>query len=431
MSNKPVLQVALDFLNLSRALKVAQEAVKGGVDIIELGTPLIKSEGLNAVREIRKLFPKHIIVADMKTMDAGRTEVEAAAKSGADIVCVLAAATDATIKECVKAGKNYGAKIQADLIGIKDTLKRAKKLESLGVDIIGVHCAIDEQMQGKEQFNILKQLSKEIKLPLAIAGGITSETVLDAIKAGANTIIVGGFITKSPDAKKAVKDIKKVMKSKKAIKPKYFKRESLENISKVLKKVSTANVSDAMHRKVSLEGIYPVFSNKKIFGKVITVRTFPGDWAKPVEAVDKAEAGDIIVIDAGGVGPALWGELATHGAIQKKIAGIVVNGAVRDTQEIEKMGFAVYSKLVMSNAGEPKGFGEIGVTLNIGGVSIQNGDWAVCDDDGVVIIAKDKVVEVANRAMNVLETENRLRKEIDKGKTLAEVTELLRWEKAR
>ncbi|MDD5439183.1 MAG: orotidine 5'-phosphate decarboxylase, partial [Candidatus Omnitrophica bacterium] len=103
----PVIQVALDFVDLKRALKAAGEAYAGGTDWIEAGTPLIKAEGLVAVRELRKLFPRATIVADMKIMDAGRTEVECAAKAGADVVNVLAAATDATIKECVEAGKNY------------------------------------------------------------------------------------------------------------------------------------------------------------------------------------------------------------------------------------------------------------------------------------------------------------------------------------
>jgi len=140
---KPVLQVALDFVNLSRAMKCAREAAKGGADWIEAGTPLIKSEGLNAVRELRKKFPGKTIVADMKIMDAGRTEVEIAAKSGADVVCVLGAASDSTIKECVEAGRNYGAKIQVDLISIKNARKRAKEVEKFGVDYIGIHCAID------------------------------------------------------------------------------------------------------------------------------------------------------------------------------------------------------------------------------------------------------------------------------------------------
>ena len=128
---EPILQVALDFLDLERAIQVAEEAVAGGVDWIEAGTPLIKSEGLNAVRELRRRFPDRVIVADMKTMDAGRAEVEAAAKAGANIIDVLGAASDATVKECVEAADNYGAEIVVDLIEVGDPVDRARAAEAV------------------------------------------------------------------------------------------------------------------------------------------------------------------------------------------------------------------------------------------------------------------------------------------------------------
>lgn len=428
---KPILQVALDFLNLSRALKVAEEAVQGGVDWLEAGTPLIKSEGLDAIRELRQKFPKVTIVADMKIMDVGRIETEAAAKAGANVVCVLAAASDSTIRECVEAGKNYGAKIEADLIEIpeKDLEKRAKTVEKLGVDYIGVHCSIDEQMRGREPFSKLRKVARAVRVPVAVAGGINSETAALAVKAGAQIVIVGGAITKAKHPMQASRQIKKAIYSGKKIETKLFKRVSLNEVGKVLKQVSTANLSDAMHRSGDLKGIRPVFSGLKMAGPALTVRTYPGDWAKTVEAVDLAGPGQVLVIDAGGVGPAVWGELTTHGAIQRKLAGVVIDGAVRDTQEIRKLKFPVFSKIIMPTAGEPKGFGEIGIPVIVGGMRVYSGDWIVGDDDGVVCIPQDKVTEIANRAMSVLEQENRLREEIDRGSTLAKVIELLRWEK--
>ena len=80
-------------------------------------------------------------------------------------------------------------------------------------------------------------------------------------------------------------------------------------------------------------------------------------------------------------------------------------------------------------AGEPKGFGEINVTIKIGGLQISPGDWIVADESGVVRIPRAKVVEVANRAQDVLEHENRLREEIRRKATLGSVAELHRWEK--
>jgi 3-hexulose-6-phosphate synthase/6-phospho-3-hexuloisomerase len=96
---KPVLQVALDFIDLDRAMKCAREAAAGGAEWLEAGTPLIKSEGLAVVRALREAFPHHHIVADLKVMDAGRTELEMAAKAGANSASVLGLASDATIRD--------------------------------------------------------------------------------------------------------------------------------------------------------------------------------------------------------------------------------------------------------------------------------------------------------------------------------------------
>jgi 3-hexulose-6-phosphate synthase/6-phospho-3-hexuloisomerase len=161
----------------------------------------------------------------------------------------------------------------------------------------------------------------------------------------------------------------------------------------------------------------------------LTVRTYPGDWAKPVEAIDLAQPGDVIVVDAGGVGPAIWGELATHSALQKGVAGVVIDGALRDSGDIIKLGFPAFSRLILPNAGEPRGFGEIGVPLRIGSTRVETGDYLLGDDDGVTVLPQRLAVEYANRAMDVLEKENRIREEIKEGRTLAEVTDLLRWEK--
>jgi 3-hexulose-6-phosphate synthase/6-phospho-3-hexuloisomerase len=166
-----------------------------------------------------------------------------------------------------------------------------------------------------------------------------------------------------------------------------------------------------------------------MIGQAVTVRTYPGDWAKPVQAIDVAQPGEIVVIDAGGTGPALWGELATYSALQRKLGGVVIDGAIRDTPEIIALKFPAFSKLVMPNAGEPKGFGEIGVPITVGNMRIQPGDWLLGDDDGVVVLPKAIAVEYANRSMDVLERENRIREEIKEGSTLSKVAELLRWEK--
>ena len=426
---KPILQLALDFVDLIRAIKLAEEAVGGGADWLEAGTPLIKSAGLDCVRELRKIFPHHPIVADMKTMDVGRIEVESAAKAGADIIAVLGIASDSTIKECIQAGGHYGAKIMVDLLGVSEFLTRAKEVEQMGADYLCLHTSIDEQMQGKVSFEKVSRVVQEVNIPVAAAGGINSENACQAVESGATIVIVGGAITKSEDAQKATQEIKKAIEQKISIKTELFKRITDENVRGILEKVSTANISDATHRQEALRGIFSITSGTKMVGRAVTVRTYPGDWAKPVEAIDKAEEGDVIVIDAGGVGPAVWGELASHSAKEKKLAGVVIDGAVRDVTEIRRMKFPTFAKSITPTAGEPKGFGEIGVPVNISGTRVFSRDWVIGDDDGVIIIPDKKAVEFTNRAMDVLERENRIRKEIEEGGTLGKVTELLKWER--
>jgi 3-hexulose-6-phosphate synthase/6-phospho-3-hexuloisomerase len=426
---KPILQLALDFVDLKRALKSAEAGIAGGVDWLEAGTPLIKSEGLHAVRELRRLFPNVTIVADMKIMDAGRTEVETAAKAGANIVDVLGASSDATIRECIQAGKNYGAKIVVDMIAVDDVLSRAKQVEDFGADYVSVHCAIDEQMEGKDPFDALRQVSEALSIPVAVAGGINSETAAKAVEAGATIVIVGGAITKAMDPKQAAREIRQGLDTGKSISTTLFKRKGASQIREILELVSSANLSDALHRGGVLQGIRPLFPGIRMVGQAVTVRTYPGDWAKPVQAIDVAQPGEIIVIDAGGAGPALWGELATHSAVQRNLGGVVIDGALRDSPEILAMKFPAFSRLVMPNAGEPKGFGEIGVPVTVGNMRVEPGDWLLGDDDGVVVLPKAIAVEYANRSMDVLEKENRIREEIKEGSTLSQVTELLRWEK--
>jgi len=426
---KPILQVALDFIDLPRALKLAGEALEGGADWIEAGTPLIKSAGLDAVRELRKKFPRVTLVADMKTMDVGRIEVESAAKAGADVVVVLGLASDSTIRECIEAGRHYGAKITVDLLEVDNLLERAKEVEKMGADYIGLHTSVDEQMEGKVSFAGVRTIAGKIGIPIAVAGGVNSENAHEAVEAGANIIVVGGAIIKSADAKKAAAEIKKAIEKKVKIKSELYKRVSEKDIREMLSKVSSPNISDAMHRQGELKGIRPVCSGVKMIGPAFTVRTYPGDWAKTVEAIDEAPQESVIVVDAGGVGPAVWGELATNSCIQKKIAGVVIDGAIRDVPEIRKLKFPAFARIITPTAGEPKGFGEMGVPVEVGGVRVFPGDWVFGDDDGVVVIPQKGAVEITNRAMDVLERENRIRKEIEEGGTLGKIIELLKWEK--
>jgi len=425
---KIVLQVALDLLELNRAVHIAREALAGGADWIEAGTPLIKSEGMQAIRTLRGQFPDAVIVADMKIADTGTMEVEMAAKAGASIVCILAYADDAVISEAVRASRLYGTRLMADLINARDPVVRARELESLGVDIIAAHVGIDQQMIGKNSLDLLQALHGQIHIPVAVAGGLDAATAGEAAKQGADIVIVGGWITRSADVTGSARTIRRSLDSPSLEAPE--KKNPDEEIHSLLMQVSTPNISDAMHRKGALPGLISLCGNVKMAGKAVTVRTVAGDWAKPVEAIEAAAPGSVLVINNDGcVHVAPWGELATLSCIQRGIVGVVIDGAARDIDDIRAMKFPLFARAVVPNAGEPKGFGEINAEIQCCGQYIRPGDWVVGDESGVVVIPGERAYEVARRALEVKKTEARIREEIRRGSTLSAVAELIKWEK--
>lgn len=205
------LQVALDLRDMDEAIKIAKSSVAGGVDWLECGTPLVKSVGMDIVRNLRKLFPHKTIVCDLKTMDTGFLESEMAHLAGADVVCILGIAPDSTITSAVGAGKKFGIKIHADLIGVSNPIERAIELEKLGVDYIGLHIGIDTQLQSgfdKVPYPTLAKLKEMIKIPIAVAGGLNAETIPKAVACGADVLIVGGAITRSANPEQATRRLK-------------------------------------------------------------------------------------------------------------------------------------------------------------------------------------------------------------------------------
>lgn len=425
----PTLQVALDLLEIDRAVEIAEEAIRGGANWIEVGTPLIKSEGMRAVRTLREQFPGQEIVADMKIADTGAVEVEMAAKSGAGVICILADADDTVIAEAIRSARKYGVRIMADLINVHDPVSRSMELERLGVDYINAHVGIDQQMIGKSSLDLLRQLAGEVHIPIAVAGGLDAETASEAVTAGASIVIVGSNIIKVADVTGAARRIRSAI-DRPEIRPREGKERPEDTIRRLLGTVSAPNVTDAMHRKGAMTDIISICGRTKAVGQAVTVRTIAGDWAKPVEAIDLAGPGDVLVIsNDGGTHVAPWGELATHSAKNRGITGIVIDGAVRDVDEIREMGFPLFARGTAPNAGEPKGFGEINSEILCCGQEVRPGDWIVADESGVVVIPREHAYEIARRAIEVKKTEERIREEIRRGRTLSEVTELLKWEK--
>jgi len=202
LQSKPLLQVALDVLSTQRALEIAGQ-VHPYWDIIEIGTPLMIAEGLSALESIKTRFPDKKYLADLKIMDAGKIEASLAFARGADIVTVLAAADDLTIRGALEAAEACGGQLMADLINVRDPLARAIELCAMKVPIICLHTAFDRRDSSKDIFHLLDAIRPAVGCELAIAGGLTLGSAGKAAARGADIVVVGSGITEHGDPRAA------------------------------------------------------------------------------------------------------------------------------------------------------------------------------------------------------------------------------------
>ena len=192
------LQVAMDLLTTPDALALSYK-VAPYVDIIELGTPLIKSAGLAVISAVKAAHPDKEVFADLKTADAGFLEADIAFAAGADLVTVMGLAVDATVMGAVDAGQKHGKKVVADLIGVENRVERARQLAKLGVDFVEIHGGLDKQAQPGYSVQTLLDDGRLAGVPFSVAGGVTVETIAAVRDAGAVVAVAGGAIYHAKD----------------------------------------------------------------------------------------------------------------------------------------------------------------------------------------------------------------------------------------
>lgn len=203
-----LLQLAIDLHRLTDALALLDK-VGNEVDVIEIGTPLVKNEGLAAVREVKRRFPGKQVLADMKTMDAGALEAGLAFDAGADIVTVLALAADDTLRGAVAESDSRGKLVVADLIGVADMPARAAALRALGVRAVEVHSGLDEQARGASPFDLAARVRAAApELRIAVAGGVKPSNVRRLLEARADVAVVGAAIYSAKDPLAVVRELR-------------------------------------------------------------------------------------------------------------------------------------------------------------------------------------------------------------------------------
>jgi regulator of RNase E activity RraA len=181
--------------------------------------------------------------------------------------------------------------------------------------------------------------------------------------------------------------------------------------------IPVANVSDSMWRMASSgPRLRPMHKSGWLGGAALTVRSRPGDNLMLHKAIDMAEPGEVIVVDAGGdLTNALFGELMLSYAVKRQVAGLVINGAIRDAEALYERNVPVYAAGVTHRGPYKDGPGEIGFPISLDGMLIEPGDLVLGDWDGLVAVPYADVETVYKAAKAKNDAENKQMADIDKG----------------
>jgi len=202
-----IVQISLDLTSIPEAIDTAHLAIRGGVDWLEAGTPLIIAEGMNGVRALRSEFPGIPIVADLKTMDGGWLEAQLMAAAGATHVVVMERAHPETVKMVVKAGKDFGIKVMGDNLGAEDKVAAARRLEDFGCDFVIHHVGYDERRglaaAGKpfpSPLDQLREIVNAVRVPVQAVGGLSVDQAIRTPEYGAPLVVLGAPLSIDPES---------------------------------------------------------------------------------------------------------------------------------------------------------------------------------------------------------------------------------------
>ena len=192
--------------------------------------------------------------------------------------------------------------------------------------------------------------------------------------------------------------------------------------------LASSNVADAMGRFRFMDPGMQSRTGMPMCGPAITALCRPGDNLMVHKAIDVAEPGDVIVVNTcGNLTSAVFGELMGRAAVAKGIAGIVVDGAIRDVEHLTALGLPAVSRSVCPGSCDKDGPGEINVAISCGGTVVAPGDIVVADADGIAVVPNNHAEEVLSLVTALVERETQRVREIDSGQiTRPDVDEVLR-----
>lgn len=198
---------------------------------------------------------------------------------------------------------------------------------------------------------------------------------------------------------------------------------SEKDILERLSKLPTGNICDGNYKGGNMDpSIKPIDPATKIVGRAYTVKCQPSDNLTIFKGIIEAAPGSVLVVDAGGYsGSGYFGEIMALDCLRKGIVGLVIDGACRDADDIQELGFPVFSRGLNPGGTVKETVGTTNEPIQCGGKIVKTGDIIIGDRDGVVVIPSEKALEVVERAEAIAAKEVQVKQLIKEGKSTAEI----------
>ncbi len=207
LARPPVIQIALDYATIEEALAMAKIGIEAGVDWLEIGTPLIVSQGVAPIGQMVRAFPDFPVLADYKTMDSGWKNVQRTAEQGGHVMTVCANAPDETVQSAIAESKKNGVWVVVDTIGVKNQAARARQCAEWGAHMIYLHYGADQRKAdaSRDSTQWLEEVQKAVSIPIGV-GCFQAEDGARAASLGAELIAIGHPVISAADPLRALSE---------------------------------------------------------------------------------------------------------------------------------------------------------------------------------------------------------------------------------
>lgn len=417
------LLVSLDCLHLENALFYAEQAISAGLDILEISSNLLNKTGLHNIQIFRDKFADTFLLADVKMICATQQEMKTIVDFGANAITVCGATDFENWQQVLSIAQEHNLQVFLDFRGFATAIieQQMPLIQTADYILLGFGSA------PKSMLSLLAEIASHSKTSIAASNLEDLDTIADFVTLRVNIIALKYGDGNRKDIKEVIlkyrNHLEQVSQDIPDISPRMYSEQML--IHK-LQQVSPGTICELSNMPVFLDKVYPLHRFTKIVGRVVTLKVWPGAQLAVLDFLLEVPENSIVVVDSGGdASCAIWNALATEIAMKRNLLGVVIYGAITDVNAIRSKGFPCYIHSLTTVPGHAQPQAQKNVTVAIGNVSINSGDWIMGDDSGAICIPDKNIFGIVEKALELGEYREQVLQKIEQTTDTTELSELI------